>query len=62
MKVTPVMGTEESSGDNDVPKISFIEYHADVPQSALNAASTIKELGSSLSILINNAGIMGMLK
>jgi NAD(P)-dependent dehydrogenase (short-subunit alcohol dehydrogenase family) len=66
MRVTPVMmGTEESRGDNDddgMPTISFMEYHADVPQSALNAASTIKELGSPLSILINNAGIMGQSK
>ena len=62
MKVTPVMGTEESGGNDDVPVISFMEYHADVPQSALNAASAIKELGSPLSILINNAGIMGKSK
>ena len=65
MRVTPVMmGTKESRGDNDdgMPTISFMEYHADVPQSALDAASTIKELGSPLSILINNAGIMGQSK
>jgi len=65
MRVTPVMmGTKESRGDNDdgMPTISFMEYHADVTQSALDAASTIRELGSPLSILINNAGIMGQSK
>jgi NAD(P)-dependent dehydrogenase (short-subunit alcohol dehydrogenase family) len=62
MRVTPIEGTKEFGGDDDIPMISFVEYHADVPQSALSAASSIKALGPPLSILINNAGIMGKSK
>lgn len=62
MRVTPIEGTEKIGGDDDIPMISFVEYHADVPQSALSAASSIKALGPPLSILINNAGIMGKSK
>jgi NAD(P)-dependent dehydrogenase (short-subunit alcohol dehydrogenase family) len=42
-----------------LPTITFIEYHADIPQSALNMSTSVKGLGRPLSILINNAGIMG---
>jgi NAD(P)-dependent dehydrogenase (short-subunit alcohol dehydrogenase family) len=63
LSVTPLESAGESNGnETSVPTISFFEYHADVPQSALNVASFIKELGSPLSILINNAGIMGKSK
>ncbi|KAL3811441.1 hypothetical protein ACHAXA_007596 [Cyclostephanos tholiformis] len=60
--VTPLESVEESSGNDGMPTISFIEYHADVPQSALNVALSIKDSRSPLSILINNAGIMGKSK
>jgi NAD(P)-dependent dehydrogenase (short-subunit alcohol dehydrogenase family) len=65
MNVTPVLNNDESMGgkssvvgDNQ-PTITFIEYHANIPQSALHMSSYVKELGYPLSILINNAGIMG---
>ena len=43
------------------PNISFIEYHADIHQSALDVASKLAVLNKSkpLTVLINNAGIMG---
>jgi NAD(P)-dependent dehydrogenase (short-subunit alcohol dehydrogenase family) len=45
-----------------LPHISFIEYHADNPQSALDLASEVKSLDRKVNILINNAGIMGKSK
>ena len=48
--------------DENLPMITFVEYHADVPESSLSVASHIKNMGSPLSILINNAGIMGKSK
>ena len=60
--VTPLENARETNGNDGMPTILFIEYHADVPQSALSVALSIKELGSPLSILINNAGIMGKSK
>lgn len=62
LKVTPIKDGNKSNGEGDMPTISFVEYHADVPKSALNVASSIKDLGSSLSVLVNNAGIMGKSK
>lgn len=56
----------ESAGDGDdggrLPNISFVEYHADALQSAMDMASSVKERGSPLTVLINNAGIMGKSK
>jgi NAD(P)-dependent dehydrogenase (short-subunit alcohol dehydrogenase family) len=50
-----------SEGSKLMPKISFIEYHADIHQSALDLASKLETLESTkpLTVLINNAGIMG---
>ena len=50
-----------SEGSKLMPKISFIEYHADIHQSALDLASKLEALESTkpLTVLINNAGIMG---
>ena len=68
MKVMPIIDTagkqscSTSADEKKVPTITFVEYHADVPQSAMNVASSVKELGSPMSILINNAGIMGQSK
>jgi len=65
MKVTPICDSQQSTfctDDNNLPTISFVEYHADVPQSAMSVASYVKELGLPISILINNAGIMGQSK
>ena len=64
MKVTPIIimnMNDESIVESSVglPTITFIEYHADIPQSALNMSTSVKGLGRPLSILINNAGIMG---
>lgn len=62
IKVTPVLNdmNDESIGESvGQPTVTFIEYHADIPQSALNMSKSVKELGRPLSILINNAGIMG---
>ena len=53
---------EEEEEDDLLPLISFVEYHADVPQSALDMAASIKDMNSPLTILINNAGIMGKSK
>jgi len=62
-EVTPIIMNmnDESIVESSVglPTITFIEYHADIPQSALNMSTSVKELGRPLSILINNAGIMG---
>ncbi|KAL7525770.1 hypothetical protein ACHAXR_001152 [Thalassiosira sp. AJA248-18] len=57
-------GGDDTEDDDDMPMISFVEYHADMPQSAQAVASSIKDLESSsrLSVLINNAGIMGKSK
>jgi hypothetical protein len=65
VKVMPICDSQQSTSctdDNDMPTITFVEYHADVPQSAMSVASYVKELGSPISILINNAGIMGQSK
>ncbi len=65
IKVMPICNNSHQSENNtddngDLPTITFVEYHADVPQSAMQVASAVKGLGGSpLSILINNAGIMG---
>jgi NAD(P)-dependent dehydrogenase (short-subunit alcohol dehydrogenase family) len=50
-----------SEGSKLMPKISFIEYHADIHQSALDLASKLEVLEPTkpLTVLINNAGIMG---
>jgi len=68
LNVTPIVkeSSSESCREEDkdllLPTISFVQYHADRPQSALDVASSIKELGSPLTVLINNAGIMGKSK
>lgn len=56
---SPEVGRSE--GSKLMPKISFIEYHADIHQSALDLASKLEVLESTkpLTVLINNAGIMG---
>jgi len=57
--------TSSSSKDQDedeLPTIRFVEYHADDPQSAISMASSVKEMKSPLTVLINNAGIMGKSK
>ena len=45
-----------------MPSISFIEYHADIHQSALDVASKLAALNETkpLTVLINNAGVMGI--
>jgi NAD(P)-dependent dehydrogenase (short-subunit alcohol dehydrogenase family) len=45
-----------------LPDILFVEYHADNPQSALDLASAVKDLNRQVTVLINNAGIMGKSK
>ena len=64
LKVTPIKSSSSDSEDDDVdlPAITFIEYHADVPQSAFDMASSITDMKSPLTVLINNAGIMGKSK
>ena len=56
--------TSSSSKDqeDELPTIRFVEYHADDPQSAISMASSIKDMKSPLTVLINNAGIMGKSK
>lgn len=62
LKMTPTKENESRSFEAlDVPTITFVEYHADDPLSALNVASSITPLGP-LTVLINNAGIMGKSK
>ncbi|CAM9648385.1 unnamed protein product [Heterosigma akashiwo] len=55
-----------NNGGKYLPTISFVEYHADVPESALNVASYIKAQSKGtekrLTLLINNAGVMGKSK
>ena len=50
-------------GPIDPPSVYFVEYHADDEGSALRVASRVKEISietnSKLSVLVNNAGIMG---
>ena len=50
-----------SKGAKQTPNISFMEYHADVHLSALDVASKLAVLNETkpLTVLINNAGIMG---
>eukprot|EP00577_Skeletonema_sp_RCC1716_P022152 CAMPEP_0113385224 /NCGR_PEP_ID=MMETSP0013_2-20120614/7352_1 /TAXON_ID=2843 ORGANISM="Skeletonema costatum, Strain 1716" /NCGR_SAMPLE_ID=MMETSP0013_2 /ASSEMBLY_ACC=CAM_ASM_000158 /LENGTH=222 /DNA_ID=CAMNT_0000267965 /DNA_START=301 /DNA_END=965 /DNA_ORIENTATION=- /assembly_acc=CAM_ASM_000158 len=50
-----------SSTSKQTPNISFMEYHADVHLSALDVASKLAVLNETkpLTVLINNAGIMG---
>jgi len=50
-----------SSTSKGAPNISFMEYHADVHLSALDVASKLAVLNETkpLTVLINNAGIMG---
>ncbi len=52
---------EHERAKQQTPNISFIEYHADIHQSALDVASKLTVLNKSkpLTVLINNAGIMG---
>ena len=51
-----------STKEDELPTIRFVEYHADDPQSAISMASSIKDMKSPLTVLINNAGIMGKSK
>ena len=48
-------------GNQQTPNISFMEYHADIHRSALDVASNLATLNDSkpITVLINNAGIMG---
>ena len=61
----------------DIPLVKFVEYHADIPTSASNVALAIQNLTTApanesakssepsnrrLTVLINNAGIMGKSK
>jgi len=50
-------------GPIEPPSVYFVEYHADDERSALQVASRVKEISietnSKLSVLVNNAGIMG---
>ena len=48
--------------EEELPTIRFVEYHADDPQSAISMASSVKDMKSPLTVLINNAGIMGKSK
>jgi len=52
---------DNKGAKQQTPNISFIEYHADLHQSALDVASKLAVLNKSkpLTVLINNAGIMG---
>jgi hypothetical protein len=67
---SPLCKIDSSTGSNSLPIISFVEYHADIPQSALDVASSVKELAQSndtenarpVSVLVNNAGIIGKSK
>jgi len=58
------VNTSSSSKDEEeeLPKITFVEYHADDPQSAISMSSSVKDMKSPLTVLINNAGIMGKSK
>jgi NAD(P)-dependent dehydrogenase (short-subunit alcohol dehydrogenase family) len=65
----PICKNGDSYNTNQLPVISFIEYHADNPQSALDLASSAEDLVKSstdidkrISVLINNAGVMGKSK
>lgn len=59
-----ISSKRKGGSDDAMPTISFVEYHADKPLSAIDVASSIKGLAGSsrLSVLINNAGIMGKSK
>jgi len=58
------VNTSSSSKDEEeeLPTITFVEYHADDPQSAISMSSSVKDMKSPLTVLINNAGIMGKSK
>lgn len=58
----PTCEDKPSGNANVLPTISFVEYHADNPESALEFASTVKALNRQVTVLINNAGIMGKSK
>ncbi|KAL7487888.1 hypothetical protein ACHAW6_013469 [Cyclotella cf. meneghiniana] len=66
---TPLCKSYANDDATSFPVISFVEYHADDPQSALNLALFVEKLiqpgidvNRRLSVLINNAGIMGRSK
>eukprot|EP00804_Cyclotella_cryptica_P007313 CCRYP_002563-RA/>CCRYP_002563-RA protein AED:0.04 eAED:0.01 QI:0/0/0/1/0/0/2/0/384 len=66
---TPVCRSNVSDDSTSLPIISFVEYHADDPRSALDVALFVEKLiqpGTNvdrrLTVLINNAGIMGRSK
>ena len=63
-KIQDELKNTSSSKDeeDELPTIRFVEYHADKPQSAISMASSVKEMKSPLTVLINNAGIMGKSK
>ena len=51
-----------SDNSSALPTISFVEYHADQSHSALDVASFVKGLDGQVTVLLNNAGIMGRSK
>ena len=57
------LALDQVDGPIDPPSVYFVEYHADDEGSALRVASRVKEISietnSKLSVLVNNAGIMG---
>ena len=61
---TPICNDDDVTSDNSsaLPAISFVEYHADQPNSALDLAAFAKGLDGHVTVLINNAGIMGKSK
>jgi len=61
---TPICNDNDVTSDNSsaLPTISFVEYHADQPNSALDLAAFAKGLDGHVTVLINNAGIMGKSK
>ena len=61
LRETPTCGGS-SENASALPIISFVEYHADNPQSALDLASSVKNLDREVFVLVNNAGIMGKSK
>ena len=62
LREAPTCGGSNNENASPLPIISFVEYHADNPQSALNLASSVKNLDGQVVVLINNAGIMGKSK
>ena len=56
-----IADSAHNEGAKQMPIISFMEYHADVYQSALDVSSKLADVHrvKPLTVLVNNAGIMG---